>query len=120
MMSWYLAKTVFQIVCGDGNHTPQFDEQLRLIKANNKIEAVEKAQQVGRQEEETFYNQRQQLVQWLFVNVCEVYRLSDLIDGAELYSRIEERDNAEAYIAIVHEKAKNIVSPSTQDLFELA
>jgi hypothetical protein len=29
-MQWYLAKLVFQIICGDGNHRPQFDEQLRL------------------------------------------------------------------------------------------
>jgi len=27
-MNWYLAKLVFRIICGDGDHTPQFDEQL--------------------------------------------------------------------------------------------
>ncbi|RYY10197.1 MAG: DUF4288 domain-containing protein, partial [Chitinophagaceae bacterium] len=27
-MNWYLAKLIFRIVCGQGNHTPQFDEQL--------------------------------------------------------------------------------------------
>ena len=31
-MKWYLAKIVYRIICGEGNHTPQFDEQLRLIK----------------------------------------------------------------------------------------
>ncbi|MEP7129294.1 MAG: DUF4288 domain-containing protein, partial [Chitinophagales bacterium] len=29
-MNWYLAKIVFRIICGDGLHQPQFDEQLRL------------------------------------------------------------------------------------------
>ena len=32
-MNWYLAKIVYRIICGQGNHTAQFDEQLRLIQA---------------------------------------------------------------------------------------
>ena len=39
-MNWYLTKIVFQIICGDGDHTPQFDEQLRLIRADKKEEAL--------------------------------------------------------------------------------
>ncbi len=100
-MNWYLAKIVYRISCGDGNHTAQFDEQLRLIAASNKEEAFHKAQTIGKQEEEIFFNQKQQLVQWQFINVCELYKLSELIDGAELYSRIEERDNADAYINVI-------------------
>src|SRR5713101_7537691 len=103
-MNWYLTKTVFRIICGDGDHTPQFDEQLRLISASSKEEAFKKAQLTGKNEEETFYNRRQQLVQWQFINISEIYKISELIDGAELYSRIEERDNAEAYIHIVNQK----------------
>ena len=119
-MSWYLAKLVFRIICGEGDHTPQFDEQLRLIAANSKEDALMKGQDIGKQEEETFYNRRQQLVQWQFINVSEVYRLSELIDGAELYSRIEERDNAEVYIHIVNQKAENILFSQTHQLLELA
>jgi hypothetical protein len=119
-MNWYLAKLIFRIVCGDGEHTPQFDEQLRLISASSKEEAFEKAQHVGKKEQETFYNRRQQLVQWQFINVSEIYVISDLIDGAELYSRIEERDNAEAYIDIVNQKADNILFTTTHQLLQLA
>ena len=35
-MNWYLSKLVFRIVCGDGQHRAQFDEQLRLIAAADK------------------------------------------------------------------------------------
>ncbi|HEV3251858.1 MAG TPA: DUF4288 domain-containing protein, partial [Puia sp.] len=42
-MNWYLAKIVFRIICGEGQHIPQFDEQLRLIEAGNEVEAFEKA-----------------------------------------------------------------------------
>ena len=119
-MNWYLAKIVFRIICGDGDHTPQFDEQLRLISASSKEEAFKKAQFTGEKEKETFYNRRQQLVQWQFINVSEIYKLSELIDGAELYSRIEERDNAEAYIHVVNQKAENILFTQTHQLLQLA
>jgi hypothetical protein len=119
-MKWYLAKFVFRIVCGEGQHTPQFDEQLRLIAGSNKEEAFNKAQAMGKQEEETFYNRKEQLVQWQFVNISELYLLSELIDGAELYSRIEEKENAEAYIYTVNQKAENIFFSETHQLLQLA
>jgi hypothetical protein len=108
-MNWYLAKITYQIVCGDGNHTPQFDEQLRLIGASNEKEAFSKAKSIGLNEEDTFYNQKQQLVQWVFINVSELNQL-DLVDGAELYSRITEQDHAGRYVDLIHLKAEEIQS----------
>jgi uncharacterized protein DUF4288 len=119
-MNWYLTKIVFQIICGDGDHTAQFDEQLRLISASSKEDAFNKAQRVGKAEEETFYNRKQQLVRWEFINVSEIYRISELIDGAEIYSRIEERDNAGAYIHVINQKAENLLFTQTHQLLELA
>jgi hypothetical protein len=119
-MNWYLAKIVFRIVCGDGDHIPQFDEQLRLIAANSKEDAFRKAQSMGKSEEETFFNRKEQLVQWQFINVSELCRLSELIDGAELYSRIEEKENAAAYICTVNQKAENLFFSQTHQLLELA
>jgi hypothetical protein len=46
-MNWFLAKIIYQIICGDGDHTPQFDEQLRLVQAESKLKAIQKAKQVG-------------------------------------------------------------------------
>ena len=119
IMNWYLAKMVFRIICGEGEHTPQFDEQLRLVAGISKEEAFRKAREMGQQEEETFYNRKEQLVQWQFINISELYRLSELIDGAELYSRIEEKDNAEAYIYTINQKAENIVCNETNQLLQL-
>ena len=119
-MNWYLAKIVFRIICGDGDHLPQFDEQLGLIGANTKEDAFRKAQSMGKKEQETFLNRKEQLVQWQFINVSELYRLSELIDGAELYSRIEEKENAEAYIYTVNQKADSIFFSQTHQLLQLA
>jgi hypothetical protein len=118
-MDWYMAKMIFRIICGEGAHTPQFDEQLRLVSAGSKEEAFRKAQEMGQQEEDTFYNRKEQLVQWQFINISELYRLSELIDGAELYSRIEEKENADAYIYTIHQKAENIAGSEAHHLLQL-
>jgi hypothetical protein len=118
-MKWYLAKIVYRIVCGEGDHTAQFDEQLRLIAAYDADEAFEKARNIGRQEQETFFNFKQQLVQWRFIDVPELYRLTELIDGAELYSRINEVDDADAYINFVQKKADSIEQKQSHQLLNL-
>lgn len=118
-MKWYLAKIVFQIVCGDGDHMAQFDEQLRLIAASNEDEAFEKASTMGKNEEDSFYNLKQELVRWQFVNVSELYHLSELIDGAEMYSRINEVDDADAYITFVNRRAESIQRKYTHQLLNL-
>lgn len=119
-MNWYMAKLIFRIVCGDGEHTAQFDEQLRLVMGITKEDAYNKACQFAREEEDSFYNNRQQLVRWQFVNVAELYHLRDLIDGAEVYSRIEERENAEAYVHSIHQKARNLLFGNSHPLLKLA
>lgn len=119
-MNWYLAKMVFRIICGEGEHAAQFDEQLRLVAASDKESAFQKAIEMGGSEQESFTNDRDQLVQWKFINVSELYMLSDLIDGAELYSRIEEKDNADSYIYTVNQKAENIFFTQTSQLLKLA
>lgn len=107
-MYWFLAKIVYRIICGEGNHTAQFDEQLRLIAAVDEREALEKAYTLGMKEEDSFYNNRQKLVQWQFVNVLELHKINELIDGAELYSHIEEKENGELYTEVVHKKAEHL------------
>lgn len=118
-MNWYLSKIIFRIICGEGNHTPQFDEQLRLIFAHNEEEAFDKAMSIGRREQDGFYNHDQQLVQWKFINVAELYRISGLLDGAEMYSRIQETDDAEAYIDHANRLADHIRASNTHKILQL-
>jgi len=118
-MQWYLAKLVYRIVCGTGDHSAQFDEQLRLVSAMDEEQAFEKAMEIGTNEQETFFNNRQQLVNWKFINISELYRLSELIDGAELYSRINEVDDAESYITFVNRKAVSIQQKQSHRMLNL-
>lgn len=118
-MKWYSVKIVFQIICGDGEHAAQFDEQLRLIEAANELEAFEKASAIGKFEEESFYNLKQQLVRWQFVNVSDLYFLNELTHGVELYSRINEVDDASAYTSFVHRRAESIQRKQANQLLKL-
>ena len=118
-MNWYLSKIIFRIICGEGNHTPQFDEQLRLIFAHDETEAFDKAMSIGQREQDGFYNHDQQLVQWKFINVAELYRISGLLDGAEMYSRIQETDDAEAYIDHANRLAEHIRASNTHKILQL-
>ncbi|MBL0271833.1 MAG: DUF4288 domain-containing protein [Chitinophagaceae bacterium] len=101
-------------------HTAQFDEQLRLVSAESKEAAFQKAQLLGRKEEDMFFNQNQQLVQWQFINVSELYPLDDLIDGAEIYSRIEEKEDGDTYLQIIYQKAEQLRFGNTLELLNLA
>ena len=118
-MNWYLAKVVFRIICGEGLHNAQFDEQLRLISAEDQQQAFEKAKALGKQEEETFYNKQKKLVQWKFVGVAEAYPLVDMIDGAELYSKIQEPEDAESYTRTVRRKEAQLESTEVPKIFQL-
>ena len=106
-MDWYIAKIVFRIE-HEQEQKAQFDEQLRLIQAENEPEALEKAQELGAKGSETFLNEKQESVKWVFVNVAELQKLNNITDGMELDSRTEEQEDAERYTNMIHKKARNI------------
>jgi hypothetical protein len=108
-MKWYLAKIIFRITSGNREHKAQFDEQFRLIEAVNRSVAFKKAKIIGKNTEECYLNQQKETVHWKFINVEELYHLHELTDGTEIYSRIQEQDEAENYIRTINKKALHIV-----------
>jgi hypothetical protein len=113
-MNWYLAKIVYQIISGSANHTPQFDEQLRLIRADEWGWAREKASIVGRLLEQSFNNERNEKVTWKFVEVTELILLTSLEDGEEIYSTTCEPKDVNEYLAIISLKASMCSSQAMQ------
>ncbi len=107
-MNWYIAKIVYEIICGEGHHAPQFDEQLRLIQASGASEALTIAIEIGQQEAISFQNDKQQLVQWKFIAVPELHAIATGTHGAELFSRIREVDDAPAYREVIFTRAHSL------------
>lgn len=104
-MNWYIAKIVFRINTEVKTSKDQFDVHLRLITANTQEEAVLKARVLGLKEEDFFLNNNEQLVKWEFVNVLDIQQIETLADGAELCSKIFEKEKSEDYIQYVHLRA---------------
>lgn len=118
-MKWFISKIIYQVICGKGDHTPQFDEQVRLITASNEEEALQKAWDLGEREQDTFSNQKQELVQWRFVNVSDLYCIREWLDGAEVYSSVKEVDNADEYIDFINDKAAELQQKQSRQLLHL-
>lgn len=104
-MNWYVAKLVFRVISGNGDHQAQFDEQLRLISADSELVAYEKANRIGHANQDSFKNIEKQTVKWQFIDVAELNRLPELKDGTELYYHIHETPDADLYIAWAHHKS---------------
>ena len=109
-MNWFLAKLVFRIVCGSGTHAAQFEEQARLIYAEDELHAFHKARLLG--EGDCLKEGSIVGVQWKFIDVYELHILAQSTDGAEVFSTIKEEANAEAYIRIVQKSAAQLFQRS--------
>ncbi len=118
-MGWYIAKLVYQIICGDGRHTPQFDEQLRLIESADDLDAFRQATDMGHDGGDIFYSHEGKKVQWKFINVSELRNIGRPMNGTELHSRIQETDDAAQYIALTQSKAAQLRSNVSRKQKEL-
>lgn len=119
-MNKYLTKIIFQIISGDGNHTAQFEEQLRFVFAESYATAIEKSRSIGFSEEESFYNNSNELVQWKFIDTTEICQLTKLSDGTELYSRIIEYEDGDIYNAIIRKKASALLKENTEPVLHIS
>jgi len=109
-MNWYLAKLIFQVRSGEGTHTPQFDEQCRLIRADEVEWAYEKATVLGRLDESNFLNDCNELVTWKFIEVADIHKIEMMEDGAQLYSTTQEPIDADAYIHEVKRRSQKAIA----------
>jgi hypothetical protein len=64
-------------------------------------------------------NNIQKPVHWKFIDVSELHPLTELIDGAELYSRICEEEEADRYIKVTKQRASHILESSIHKSFPL-
>ncbi len=109
-MSWYLVKIIFRIICGDGKHTAQFEEQLRLISAASSKEAIAKADALAKKEEVSFLNYAQQPVHWQLIAVTDVYSFETGVDGAVVFSKICEEDHPALFIHSAKIRSQDVLN----------
>jgi hypothetical protein len=119
-MNWYLTKLVFSINHQTKNAPTQFDEQLRLVEAKNKLEALIKAKMIGIKDEYTYNDENEIEVTWSFVDVIELREIQALEDGMELHSRIDEHDVIERYSDYVKHRGQLLSTEIQQVSMQVA
>jgi Domain of unknown function (DUF4288) len=107
-MRTFIAKIVFNIVTGTTVKRSQFEEQLRLVEAENLEEAFLKARAIGIGQEETIERKGQPAMRWEFVDVADLLLVPVLGNGTEIYSQIHETEESREYIHNVHQRGMAI------------
>jgi len=105
MKKWFIAKIIWQIKISNSNLASEFDEQLRLINADDADLAIEKANKIGKQHEESFLNAKDQQVVWKFIDIEFIKEISSFEDGMEICSKTIKADNAITYIEEINTKS---------------
>ncbi|MDO9375670.1 MAG: DUF4288 domain-containing protein [Ferruginibacter sp.] len=108
-MNWFIAKLVYQVTCGAGDHTPQFDEQIRMIQADDHLHAFHKARLIGDAEGRHPASISKANVVWRFIDVIDLVPIILNMDGAEINSRVYEEEDAEMYIRTAQRKARQLL-----------
>ncbi len=109
-MNWYLVKLIYSLDGCDNTTNAQFDEQLRLINANNEEGAYFKAKQMGKQFQSSFTTENGNLLSFNFIDVSEVIKVEQLTDGVEIYSNTIETHDKKSFIHSVLQKGMAIQS----------
>jgi hypothetical protein len=117
-VKWYLAKMVFRIIVGDGSHTPQFEEQFRLLPAEDALDAFHLARKTGDAEQVIRRLTITAGVEWEFIDVTELYLLDSRITGTGIFSRQYEVQDVLTHKKEVRRKAGYLINHCTEQFID--
>lgn len=91
MTSWYSAKLLFEAeVEGGASGDLMCEESIRLIEAEDEMDAQRRAAEVGAQAQHEYLNDEGHAVRWRFRRVLEIQDLceSQIAHGMEVFSKM--------------------------------
>lgn len=103
-MKWFIVKYMYQIIIGEGNHTPQFDEQIRLLMAFDSAEALNKAESQADGFHKPFANHNGELVTWKFICIADLNEIDQPHDGQELCSSLHEPEDVSEFLGFAYKR----------------
>ena len=89
-MKSFTAQIIYRIEC-EGLPTDQYEEQWRLVYADNEVEALSEARETGKCEEATFIDRHGRTMCWRMLAVKDVKPV-DLSNGGLLVSMVREAE----------------------------
>jgi hypothetical protein len=117
-MEWYLAKLVYRFQPKTANGAVHFEEQVRLVEAEDELHAFHKAQQIGTQEEFHLEVESAGDIHWHFIDVTELLKLHRMMDGAEILSQSYKTTEPELYQKKIRLKAGYLLSDCTEQFLQ--
>ncbi len=87
-MNPYTAQIIYRIKC-ESIGTEQYDEQWRLVFAEDERDALYKARAIAKKEEATFIDRHGRTVTWELIAVKDLKPV-ELTNGALLFSSVKE------------------------------
>ena len=84
----FTAQIIYRIEC-EGLSTDQYEEQWRLIYADNENTALDEARKAAKNEESTFIDRHGRTICWRLLAVKDLQPV-DLVNGALLFSMVRE------------------------------
>ncbi|WP_316803013.1 DUF4288 domain-containing protein [Pedobacter nototheniae] len=105
-MKWFAVNYVYQVICGSGKHTPQFNEQVRLIKGIDLQHAFKKAKILATEYNSSFKNFLNENVSWEFVGVAGIVEIVEPAEGVEISSVILEPLSVKDYLKKIKHRNK--------------
>ena len=100
-MQWYISKLVFQIISTQ-KETIQFNEQIKLIGAEDELQAFNKARIIG---DNTCLQYKSVETAIRFIDVSELQPLTEVKDGLSIISNLVSNVSAEDYICKTQKSA---------------
>ena len=89
-MNAYTAQIVYRIEC-EGMPTDQYEEQWRLIYADDAQRALTSAREAGKDEEATFIDRHGRSICWRMLAVKDIQQV-ELNNGCLLFSKVHEAE----------------------------
>ncbi len=89
-MKAFTAQIIYRIEC-EGLPTDQYEDQWRLVYANNVEEAIAEAREAGRKEESTFIDRQGRTMCWRMLAVKDLQPV-ELKNGGLLFSMVREAE----------------------------
>jgi Domain of unknown function (DUF4288) len=89
-MRSFTAQIIYRIEC-NGLSTDQYEEQWRLVYADDEAQALDVARDAGKMEETTFVDRHGRSIFWHMLAVKDVQPV-ELVNGGLLFSMVREAD----------------------------
>lgn len=114
-MKWFAVNCIYQVIFGEGKHTLQFNEQMRLIQAIGIRQALSKANLNAVHFNPSLSSCQGDKIVWKFLGVGAISEVAELTDGAEISSTMVEPKSVSLYLEKLAHRYKSLINQAHFD-----